>query len=226
MRTKLALGAALLAAGLASSMAQNVYSLNVVGYVNVSVQANKFYMLANPLANTSGANVVSNIFTGLDDAWSGSLVYPWTGAGYGDLDSYFGVAGGWYPGNTDVTPGKGFFFNPATSGTVTFVGQVTTTNSFALASGFNMVGSAFPASLDLVSLGLKGQADDIVYRWNPAGQSFMDLVSYFGGYGWFDAGFPGGTGGPTNGPSLNVGEGIFYLNTHAPVNWVQTFTIN
>jgi hypothetical protein len=37
MRTKTLLVAAVLAAGLATSMAQNVYSLNVVGYYNVTI---------------------------------------------------------------------------------------------------------------------------------------------------------------------------------------------
>src|ERR1041385_5044775 len=56
MRTKtLLLAAALTAAGLATSLAQsNVYSLNVVGYVNVNVAGNKFNMMSAPL-NFTGA---------------------------------------------------------------------------------------------------------------------------------------------------------------------------
>src|SRR5512137_866938 len=37
MRTKLIVGAAIMAASLFTSLAQNVYSLNVVGYYNVTV---------------------------------------------------------------------------------------------------------------------------------------------------------------------------------------------
>ena len=66
MRTKTTLvAAAILAAGIASSMAQaNVYSLNVVGYVNVTVQGGGAYnLIANPLNNTTG-NTLTNIFSG------------------------------------------------------------------------------------------------------------------------------------------------------------------
>src|SRR5687768_8351279 len=49
MRTKtLLLTAALAAAGLTSSMAQ-VFSVNAVGFVNVTVPASSFALLANPL---------------------------------------------------------------------------------------------------------------------------------------------------------------------------------
>src|SRR5258707_9446070 len=48
MKTKtLLLTAALAAAGAASAMAQNVYSVNAVGYINKSVQSG-FSLLSNP----------------------------------------------------------------------------------------------------------------------------------------------------------------------------------
>src|SRR5947207_10303632 len=54
MRTKtLLLTAALAAAGAASAMAQNVYSVNAVGYANVSVPSG-FSMIACPFEQTSG----------------------------------------------------------------------------------------------------------------------------------------------------------------------------
>src|SRR4051812_11081510 len=64
MRTKALLCAAgILAAGAATSMAQsNVYSLNVVGYVNVSL-TNGFNMVANQLDldGTGINNTVTNV---------------------------------------------------------------------------------------------------------------------------------------------------------------------
>jgi hypothetical protein len=50
MRTKALLCTSAVAAGVATSMAQpNVYSLNVVGYVNVPIQGGvSFNLLANP----------------------------------------------------------------------------------------------------------------------------------------------------------------------------------
>src|SRR6266446_1325324 len=65
MRTKTLLAAAaMLAAGLASSMAQsNVYSLNVVGYVNkVMPSGGKYIMISNPLNTTS--NTINSLLSG------------------------------------------------------------------------------------------------------------------------------------------------------------------
>src|ERR1035441_715219 len=58
MRTKALLGLAALAVGLSTSMAQNVYSLNVVGYINITVGAG-YTLCANQLNNgTNGINDV------------------------------------------------------------------------------------------------------------------------------------------------------------------------
>src|ERR1043165_8066346 len=60
MRTKTLVCAAILAAGLASSMAQsNVYSLNVVGYYNVVIPGGTKVMVANQL-NTTNKPLVNN----------------------------------------------------------------------------------------------------------------------------------------------------------------------
>lgn len=220
MRTKLVLAAAVLAAGLAPSMAQ-VYSLNVVGYVNQTVQANKWYMWGNPLK--ASTNTTAGVLSGLSGNatdWDGALVYAWHG-GWGSADTYVGALGQWLPGTLDVAPGTGFFFYSPTNGTVTFVGEVVTTNDWQLASGWNCVASAFPTSDTLVGLGLLGQdngagKNDLVYRYNN-GYNAGD--TYVNGLGWL------GTA-TSNGPVLNVAEGIFYQNAQsAAVHWVKSFTI-
>src|SRR5256885_410376 len=64
MRTKTLLStAALLAAGLATSMAQssNVYSLNVVGYVNAPVITG-YNFAANPFDTSDGLNKASTVY--------------------------------------------------------------------------------------------------------------------------------------------------------------------
>src|SRR5437016_2865233 len=98
MRTKtLLLTAAVVAAGVASSMAQsNVYSLNIVGYVNIPVVKNKVYMLNNAfdtgISNNAIANVLLEPYFGgtngvpdpaLDGNWDGTLLYTFKpGVGY------------------------------------------------------------------------------------------------------------------------------------------------
>ena len=67
MRTKtLLLSAAVLAAGLVASQAQNVYSANVVGYVTFTSKTNApaFEVINNPLTGTT--NTLKGLFpTGL-----------------------------------------------------------------------------------------------------------------------------------------------------------------
>jgi len=218
MRTKLVLAAAILAAGLASSMAQNVYSLNVVGYVNQPVVANQWYLWGNPLdAGTNTTAVALAGLSGNKDDWNNALVYTFAGGAFGNADTYVGLGvDQWIPGTLNVAPGTGFFFFAPTNGTVTFVGNVVTTNTFALTGGaWNLVSSAFPSTNSLVNMGLVGGNNDFVYRYNNGynnGDTFISPV------GWI------GTG-DTNGPVLNVGEAVFYQNANATVNWVKSFTI-
>ena len=92
MRTKsILLGAALLAAGVATSMAQvsNVYSVNVVGYVNLNL-TNGLNLISNPLdaVGNGGAasNTIANVFGVVPD---GTQVYKFTNSGYRDQPDMF-----------------------------------------------------------------------------------------------------------------------------------------
>jgi hypothetical protein len=247
MRTKtLLLTAAVIAAGVASSMAQsNVYSLNIVGYVNVPVQANKFYLLSNPFDDGAGDSInsiMSSINTnafGFDgsSAWTFS---PTAGYSEADYNASSTTNGSWAlaSGFKALTPGTGFWFLPAGSGTVTFTGSVVLASTNTIAGNnnqeFSLIGSAYPAQANLVALGLnwlatgtpKGIAHDgdAIFRWNSAAQSFT--VSPGGEYD-FNAGSGwAGPTGDTNGPVLNVAEGIFYENVNNTDTWVQNFSVN
>ena len=98
MRTKLIAAAAILAAGLASSMAQsNVYSLNVVGYVNKTFVAGGFTAAANPLNGTN--NSLNTIMKGTQVP-DNTLVFLWDAALQdfsATLPSYNAAAGNWVP---------------------------------------------------------------------------------------------------------------------------------
>src|SRR5690348_15250407 len=101
MRTKALLcAAALLAAGVATSMAQsNVYSLNVVGYVNVRMNQG-LTMIANPL--DAGNNTVSNVFKNVDPN-NHYTILSWDGASFqpNDLDD---IDGTWTNPNLVLAP--------------------------------------------------------------------------------------------------------------------------
>src|SRR5688500_5525594 len=81
MRTKtLLLTAALCAAGAATSMAQ-VYSVNMVGYINQSIPAG-FSMIANQL-NNSPDNRIATLFPAPAD---GTRIYKFDGTGFIIMD--------------------------------------------------------------------------------------------------------------------------------------------
>src|SRR5262245_48462452 len=102
MRTKtLLLTAAALTAGVLSSFAQssNVYSVNVVRYINITVPAGGYSFVANQLTN-AGNNINVVLTNGLRSDVNGVLntvYYKWTGGGYSsvqfftgpDADNYF-----------------------------------------------------------------------------------------------------------------------------------------
>jgi hypothetical protein len=237
MRTKaLLLSAALVAAGVASSMAQsNVYSLNIVGYVNVPIPMG-FSIVNNPLDDGLGdGNVITNVITSTNTP-DQTLVYFFTPhTGFADNETYY-AGFGWFPGTNHMGPGRGVFLFSPVATNITFVGQIaagTYTNGLAGGGGgtFNMVGSIVPEALPLGVPGLAGTLgipvtdQDIAYRYSVANFGGYDGVTYFTTYGWFDGDFPGGSGGSTNGPVLNVGEGIFLFSV-AGGNWVETFSVN
>jgi len=234
MRTKtLLLTAALVAAGVASSMAQsNVYSVNIVGYVNIPVVQGNFYLLGNPL-DTGNGNVITNVLPITDDNFDSSLIYTYSPvSGVNQVEQYIGGFG-WAPGTNVFKPGTAFYLLANETTNLTFVGNVTLTNVTALPPGFSMIASAYPASVSLNGLGLTNAVDsDLIFRFSPT-QGLNDVVQFIDGYGWAETvnGNPvGGTGGPTNGPSLNVGEGFFYdnanQNAQGTESWKQAFTVN
>src|SRR5262245_22309005 len=155
MRTKALLAAALLAAGVATSMAQssNVYSLNIVGYVNVSAPAGNT-ILANPL-DKDGTNSANKIFTyGANVLPDGTIISTWTGYSYDSTtyDASLGIdPGNWYDSNLNakapplLPPGKGFFINLPTAYTNTFTGNTipgpASTNTVSVPAGNQLVGS-------------------------------------------------------------------------------------
>jgi len=207
MRTKsILLAAALTAAGVASSMAQsNVYSLNVVGYVNVTSGVG-FSMIANPL--DAGTNTIGNLIGNPPD---GTLFYSWTGSAFNVATFAFGA---WDNPNVSLAPGQGGFINTSSAFTNTFVGTVlqgNLTNHFGV--GFTIASSQVPQSDTVDNLGLTAALGDgdLVYKWNFGNQAYDVFTLAFGSWS------------PST-PSINVGESVF-LNSTAGGNWVRNFTV-
>lgn len=210
MRTKtIVLLAAAGVAGIVTASAQ-VYSVNVVGYVNTEVKAG-FNLLANPLDNkNTGGNTVANLITGIPDE---SFLYKYSGNVYTINNFDFGE---WVDPAMTLVPGEGFWLElPAAAApvTITFVGEVKQgTLSTPLIAGFNLLGSQVPqAGLLKTDLGFPAEDEDFIYTYkNPAGYTIYN----------FDFGewTPGE-------PTIGVGEG-FWAEKKVPGSWVRDFSVN
>jgi len=203
--------AALVAAGIATSVAQNVYSLNVVGYYNITLPANQLVMIANQL------NTTNNTLAGLlPNGPVGALAYKYDGGYtaylYDDLDM------AWTPdGNATLNPGEGMFIKSPTAATITFVGEVlqgSMTNTTPL--GVQVMRSSMVPQAGGVSsvLGLVGEPGDLIYK-------------YAGGYSAYLFDDIDMAWTPSE-PSMNVGEAFFIKKaaTGTQALWVRNFTVN
>jgi hypothetical protein len=200
MKTKtLLIGAAVLAAGVLSSQAQ-VYSQNVVGYVNVVLPSGQFALVSNPLDD--GTNTVTSLGAALANK---STVQIWNGSGF----TIASKGGGVWNTNLSIPVGTGFFVKSATAVTNTFVGSVAMGSTNSLPAGlFALVGSTVPYAGDLtdtnVNIGPTLPNKSTLQVWNGSG---FTIASKGGGV-W-----------NTN-LSLSVAQG-FFVKSASAVDWVQ-----
>jgi len=212
MRTKtLFLTAVLGIAGAVTASAQ-VYSVNAVGYVTVTMPKG-FSMVANPLKAAD-----STIAKLIPTAPAGTTIYkfnPSTGAfvsaTFDDLDN------AWLPsGAMTLTPGEGAFVNATAQFSNTFVGEVAQGDlKTAMPAGFSIVSSQVPQEgrVDTV-LAFPAIAGATIYQYNNTtgtyvSASFDDLDN-----AWLPAV-----------PSPKVGES-FWIKLGAASSWNRTFNIN
>jgi hypothetical protein len=218
MRTKLLAAAAIMAAGLASSMAQsNVYSLNVVGYVNKAFVAGGFTAAANPLNATN--NSLNTIMKGTQVP-DNTLVFLWDAAAQdfsAILPSYNAAAGNWVP-DTTINPGTGFFVFAPTAYTNTFVGEVAQgSTTVPIPSNFGLISSPPPIGGDVgnVLAGLPAADNDLALKWDTTAQDFLTIATYSAGSSsWVPANV-----------QFDVGEGILFFHNGTATDWVRNFTV-
>jgi hypothetical protein len=247
MRTKTLLLSALLGSlASVSVMAQtNVYSLNAVGYINLTLQPG-FNIITVPLL-ASPDNTIGTVLNNANGSLTGNNVYFYNNAtGLYSEDSARPVgtargntsnANGWANNGTNVaSPGIGFWFQNSTASaiTVTFVGTVPSgpiTNT--LVAGFNLVGSVvpLPANADIVSNSLSSfttyNIGDDVYTFDPTqppASQYTEYASASGRGGGF--GYLGQWQSPGDPIIPNVGQGFWYRNNNgATVNWVENYSV-
>jgi len=217
MRTRALLCAAALAAGAVSSMAQNVYSLNVVGYVNYAFSSGNYVLVNNPLDNTN-----NDLNTIIPTAPNGSTVQLWNAA-LQDFDplipAYSTFNNKWTP-TTTIKPGQGFFVVAAANFTNTFVGNVRqgpVTNNLIGAGNYEAIGSTVPLAGGITNVLAQYPAvnGDTIQIWNVGLQDFDPSIPAYSTFNnkW------------TPDHAFAVGEGFFLVRAGGPVAYARSFTV-
>jgi len=233
MRTKtLLLAAVLSAAGIASSLAQ-VYSVNVVGYINLTISPGLNLITAQLKGTNQNVNTILGSTTPVLPA--NSLLFTWDPAGQRFANAQ--IAGGdnkWYDptsgaeSTTTISPGQGFFINNVGSAavTMTLVGEVPTgATAVSVVNGLGFYGDPAPVSQNIVTNGFPVGDNDLLFTWNVAGQTYNNALIGAGPtpgpQGWYDA-----TSGTLAVVAPAVGQGFVVNRTSgATVSWNRNFII-
>jgi hypothetical protein len=205
---------AALATGLATAMAQsNVYSLNVVGYYNVTVDAGKLFMIANQLNTTN--NQIQYVLPTVADFTS---LFKYINGGYQTAT----FTGGWDQPTWTLNPGETAMLQndePAAQ-VITFVGEVlqgALPNTLATDPSVDILcfrSSMVPQQGTPVDFGIPAEDFDTIFVYNDGYAS-----DTFSGGVW-------GLGGG-NGPTIKVGQGFGYQKAAGNVSssWIRNFTV-
>jgi len=224
MRTKtLLLTAAVLAVGLGASVAQSVFSVNAVGYVNVPIVPG-YNLIANPL---NGTNNLINTVIPAAALPNDTECLTWNPVTQDFNQVDFVDTGVWLdqnfvPSPTLLNPGEGVFIHHVHAGnfTLTFVGDVpqgALTNT--VNHGFDFKSSIVPQSVGLSTIGFPGVQDMQFQTFNPTIQDYDQPYTFDGGI-WVDPSF-----NPAD-PTPAVAQGFLITNPGGAQKWGRTFSVN
>jgi hypothetical protein len=230
MRTKtLLLTAVLSAAGIASTFAQAVYSVNIVGYVNLTLNPGLNLITAQLKGTNQNVNTV--IATTSPALTDNSLLFTWNAAGQTFNQSQIYGGGQWLdpstfnPSTLTVNPGEAFFINNigSTAVTLTLVGEVPTFPvAVSVVNGLGFYGDPAPVAQDIATNGFPIGNNDVLFTWNVAGQTYnQSLIGQASPAAWLNP--------VTFDPEPvvpAVGAGFVVNRTSGPTaTWNRTFTI-
>ena len=209
MKTNTLLLTTALAVGVTLSIVPRAYSQGATNSINVTVPANGFALVGNPL--NRGSNTLNEL---LPDAPINTVrVFDYHGPP--GFAVYTKRSLGWPPPGSGVVfgPGKGFFIqNMATNAvSFTFVGEIPEgTKTINIVPGYNLLAPHFPVAGKLeTDLGLPTVNGDRVFKFDTASQNFLFYTRHT--IAWAPAE-----------PALAVAEGFFFATTNR-VSWTKTF---
>lgn len=214
MRTKtLLLTAALVAAGAASAMAQNVYSVNAVGYVNKQILPG-YTLLANPFVVAD-----ESLHALIPTAPDGAICYKPVSGSF-TINSYIADIADWDPNPAEtIHLGDGvILYNPGAAFTITFVGEVKQGAPVVnhINSGLSVKSSMVPQAGSISSaLGFTPTADTVTYQYTSDGSGGFIINSYAIADGFWDPGEP----------TLGIAEALWF-DSRGAQDWSRTFSVN
>lgn len=207
-------------------MAQgNVYSLNVVGYVNTVFVNNApgYTMVNTPLVYTD--NSLTNVIDSANTLPNNTAVVKWD-ASIQNFLTFKKQFGSWSGNaNQQLRNGDGYFVRNVSAGPITntYVGEVpqgSLTNVLASnGTAYTLVGSKVPQAGFIADLGVTSANNDQVGRWDTTIQNYVFYKRQFGS--WPN----NATSDPVKGPNVGVGEGFFYRNVSGVATWVRNYTV-
>jgi hypothetical protein len=238
MRTKtLLITAALSAAGLVGASAQ-VFSVNAVGYVNLTIPPNGYAIISNPLNGNPDNRCNTILPLPQDGSYDGSAIYRFNPSNQQYRDTIQFLSGlGWLSAedpDPTINPGEGFFLQNSAGQAlnITMVGEVpsgTQVNPLPGPNQYSIRSSIVPRGGRLGFIGQAGTLEfpaedgDALYIFNSTTQQYDDTWQFLSGLGWLSASDPN-----TDGPLINPGNGFFVQkgSTAANTSWTQTFSVN
>lgn len=196
----------------------NVYSRNVVGYVNLHLPPG-LSLIANPLYQSDsslGSIVVTNWWCAPPD---GCQVFKFSADSPYEVSTFDGVSGTWSNPNLDVSVGTGFYFNNPSSITVTqtFVGEV----------GQGVLINPLPAGMSTKGalVPQEGSINDVHGIPGDPGDEIRTYVNDQMGGGYYNVSvFNGDTQRWEPDLILHVAEG-FWINKQRAEDWIRIFWV-
>lgn len=234
MKKTLLIAAAALVAGVVTSEAQ-VYSANIVGYVNVVLPGNGgTALIANPLDDGNGNHLTNILSTALPGAafGNGSKMFYYNGS---SLVTVLKGTTGW-ASDVQLPPGTGFYVQNGKAGnnnpniTNTFVGSVVVNAGASVTNqipaGYSLQGSTIPYAGNICVSGTSGGDANLNYGGALLGAGFGNGSTII----YLD---PNNNYTPTtavkNGSQvwggtalMSVGQGFWINNKGTATNMVQT----